>query len=119
MVVREDSCQTINPERFPRERIQNMKTYQPTHEEITLRAQEIWNAEGQPVGRDGEIWLSAEQQLKSKSRVSGSREQPLPAARTNDEASSIEEDADPIGNNKVEERLASFGAPRSRGVTSL
>lgn len=96
-----------------------MKTYQPSHEEITRRAQEIWNSEGQPVGRDDEIWLSAEQQLKNQGRVSGTRGQPLRAARTNDEASSVEEDADPIANNKVEERLSGFGAPPSRGATAL
>ncbi len=40
-----------------------MKTNPPTHEAIVQRARKIWEAEGNPSGRDTEIWLTAEQQL--------------------------------------------------------
>lgn len=42
-----------------------MKTNSLTHAAISQRAQEIWEAEGKPSGRDLEIWLSAEQQLSA------------------------------------------------------
>ena len=40
-----------------------MKTNLPTREEITQRAQKIWQDYGNPAGRDIEIWLEAERQL--------------------------------------------------------
>lgn len=42
-----------------------MKT--PSHQAISQRAYEIWQAEGHPDGRDTEIWLNAEQQLSTAS----------------------------------------------------
>ena len=42
-----------------------MKTNSPTQAAISQHAQKIWEAAGQPTGRDTEIWLSAEQQLSS------------------------------------------------------
>ncbi len=35
----------------------------PSHEQITLRAEHLWNREGFPNGRDEQIWLEAERQL--------------------------------------------------------
>lgn len=32
----------------------------PLHDEIARRAQQIWESEGQPSGRDEEFWLKAE-----------------------------------------------------------
>ena len=40
-----------------------MKTNAPTHEEIARHAREIWLAQGEPAGRDEEIWLEAEREL--------------------------------------------------------
>lgn len=37
----------------------------PSYEDISRRAAEIWKARGQPVGRDLDIWLEAERQLKA------------------------------------------------------
>jgi hypothetical protein len=37
---------------------------QPTHEEISNRAQQIWEALGRPADRDMEIWLQAERELQ-------------------------------------------------------
>lgn len=35
----------------------------PTHEQISRRAQQLWENGGRPSGRDEEIWLEAERQL--------------------------------------------------------
>lgn len=40
---------------------------QPSHEQITRRAQELWEQYGRPSGRDEEIWYEAERALKSAS----------------------------------------------------
>jgi hypothetical protein len=94
-----------------------MKTHQPTHAEISHRAREIWSAEGQPTGRDNEIWLTAEQQLKTNCQAgSASR---TSATRAKEQPSSLEEEVDPINNDRLEERLSEFGAPNSRGATAL
>jgi hypothetical protein len=37
----------------------------PTHEEISNRARAMWEARGRPSGRDEEIWLAAEAELRS------------------------------------------------------
>jgi hypothetical protein len=36
----------------------------PTHEEISRRAQELWEKYGRPEGRDEDIWLEAERELQ-------------------------------------------------------
>jgi len=40
----------------------------PTHEEIALRAYQIWEQEGRPPGRDHEHWKLAEQELMALHR---------------------------------------------------
>lgn len=35
-----------------------------THEEIARRARGLWEQYGQPCGRDEQIWLEAERQLR-------------------------------------------------------
>lgn len=35
----------------------------PLHDEIAVRAYELWEGYGRPEGRDTEIWLEAERQL--------------------------------------------------------
>ena len=42
-----------------------MNTHSPTHDQIADRARELWQARGQPVGRDYEIWLDAERELST------------------------------------------------------
>jgi hypothetical protein len=37
---------------------------QPTHADISSRAQQIWEALGRPADRDVEIWLQAERELQ-------------------------------------------------------
>ena len=38
----------------------------PTHEEIAIRAYEIYEASGRPEGCDGDHWLEAERELTEK-----------------------------------------------------
>jgi hypothetical protein len=49
---------------------------QPSHDEISTKAREIWESYGRPAGRDEEIWLEAERQLQPQSA------QNAPAAAT-------------------------------------
>lgn len=41
------------------------KTTSPTEEQIAHRAREIWKSRGNPIGKDTEIWLEAERQLRT------------------------------------------------------
>jgi hypothetical protein len=41
---------------------------QPTEEEITLRAYELWEQAGKPSGRDLEFYYQAEQELRDKDK---------------------------------------------------
>lgn len=38
---------------------------QPTHDEISQKAKELWENYGRPSGRDEEIWFEAERALQS------------------------------------------------------
>jgi len=38
---------------------------QPSHDEIALRAYQIWEQRGHPQGQDVEFWLDAERQILS------------------------------------------------------
>ena len=42
---------------------------EPTHEQITERARQIWTERGQPADRDLEHWLEAERQLRGGSSI--------------------------------------------------
>lgn len=74
-----------------------MKINSLTHATISQRAQEIWQNEGQPTGRDTQIWLTAEQQLsepaptvsarlKSETAAESVAEFHLPSSTTEDAA---------------------------------
>ncbi len=39
----------------------------PNHEEVAVRAREIWEARGCPSGQDLEIWFAAESELFGRS----------------------------------------------------
>jgi hypothetical protein len=54
-----------------------------THEEISRRAQELWEQYGRPTGRDEDIWLEAERQLRTTTATSSSPAA-RPAERLND-----------------------------------
>ena len=40
----------------------------PTHDEIALRAHQLYEQSGYQSGRDAEFWLEAERQLREESR---------------------------------------------------
>lgn len=42
----------------------------PTHEQISRRAQQLWENGGRPSERDEEIWLEAERQLATGEETS-------------------------------------------------
>lgn len=51
---------------------------QPTPEEITARARQLWQTAGQPSGRDEEFWFAAEVELRKDraKTVSTARDNP-------------------------------------------
>lgn len=55
--------------------------HQPKHEEIALRAFQLWTQEGHPMGSDQRHWHQAEAELKNKGR--SLPPQPLPPAPKN------------------------------------
>lgn len=61
-----DAFSNLDPDQVRRE---------TAHAEIARRARELWEQEGRPAGRDEEIWLEAERQL----RGINSTESPTPA----------------------------------------
>jgi hypothetical protein len=76
-----------------------------THEEISARAQAIWEQQGRPYGRDEEIWLEAERQLGARSSRQGELH---------------ESDQDVEDATKLENRLDDTGEPLDpRSPTSL
>jgi hypothetical protein len=58
-------------------------TQAPTHENISRRAQELWEQYGRPSGRDEDIWLEAERQLRAPTSPSPSAAT-TPAERLDD-----------------------------------
>jgi hypothetical protein len=60
--------------------VSNLARSQPTHEDISSRAQQIWETLGRPADRDMEIWLQAERELQPSEEVATT-----PPASTSDE----------------------------------
>ena len=50
-----------------------MKTDSSAHDAIAQHARKIWESEGQPTGRDIQIWLNAEQQLSTPATTAAAR----------------------------------------------
>ena len=73
-----------------------MKNTSPTHEEITHRAQEIWQQSGSPFGRDTEIWLEAERQLSAGSEDAQAKSTTREAPRVTSESKGAVKFADKI-----------------------
>jgi hypothetical protein len=40
----------------------------PTHQQIAIRAYQLWKSQGEPAGVDRENWLEAERQLRAEAR---------------------------------------------------
>ena len=53
--------------------MENLRQREVNQEQIALRAYEIWEASGRPVGRDQEHWLMAEAELRGQKRGDASR----------------------------------------------
>jgi len=51
---------------------------QATQEEISRRAQQLWETLGRPADRDVEIWLQAERELRSEAAVAAPIESSVP-----------------------------------------
>ena len=70
----------------------NSRLTVPTHEEITARAQQLWQLAGNPAHRDLELWLAAEAEVDHErdetSRAADAAEPMLPSTATKIETSS-------------------------------
>ena len=83
---------------------------QPTHDEVTARAREIWENRGRPQGQDLSIWLEAERKLLSGAIGKGA----------NDDADADTREMLGEPNGSIEDRLESFGeSANNRSATSL
>ena len=51
---------------------------QATQEEISRRAQQLWETSGRPADRDVEIWLQAERELRSEASAAAPVESSVP-----------------------------------------
>jgi hypothetical protein len=76
-----------------------MKSNSPTHEDISRRAQELWEERGRPEGRDTEIWLDAERELSTPTAAANSPSRVQGRGNGNSQRSETEtaaDGADPI-----------------------
>ncbi|HTO04773.1 MAG TPA: DUF2934 domain-containing protein [Opitutus sp.] len=80
---------------------------EPSHNDISARAREIWYARNCPVGQDEEIWFEAEHQLvaESKARTTAS------TRRHSNQPVDIDE-------RELADTLDDFGEPARRSATS-
>ena len=86
-----------------------MKTNSLTHGEIAERARQIWESEGNPTGRDTEIWLNAEQQLSAN--TTGPKQQtPADAAHPSQSSASA---AERLTSETATESVVEFSLPAS------
>jgi len=105
-----------------------MKTNSLTHGEIAERARQIWESEGNPTGRDTEIWLNAEQQLSALTtgqtkETSAAAARSFPGSATAAErltsetaAESIVECSLPSSTSDADAVQAALQTPESRGI---
>jgi hypothetical protein len=80
----------------------------PTHEEIAVRARELWYARNCPTGLDEEIWMEAERQIRA--------ERPI---HSSDIRVGTRRDGIDIDNEALADRLDDYGNPGSRSATSV
>jgi len=86
-----------------------MKTNSLTHGEIAERARQIWEAEGNPTGRDTEIWLNAEQQLSALT-TGPAKQTPFTGARFPESSASA---AERLTSETAAESVVEFSLPSS------
>lgn len=85
-----------------------MKTNSLTHGEIAERARQIWESEGNPTGRDTEIWLNAEQQLSAN--TTGPAKETSAAARSSPNSATA---AERLTSETAAESVVEFSLPSS------
>lgn len=95
----------------------------PSHEEISLRAHQLWCQQGCPQGHDIDNWMEAQRQLLSEY----ANRSPIPASEDVDNTRIVHEDTpfSPLADQaplatRVEEQVTRPGRPASReSATSL
>ena len=85
-----------------------METNSLTHGEIAERARQIWESEGNPTGRDTEIWLNAEQQLSAL--TTGQTKETSAAARSSQNSATA---AERLTSETAAESVVEFSLPAS------
>lgn len=86
----------------------------PSHEQIAIRAELLWKAQGSPAGRDEQIWLEAERQLFDEAReiIAAPARSPEPGTRSNSTPSSSK------ASEQMSGRKATPGASSKRRTSS-
>jgi|GEM_PF-710329 len=78
-----------------------MTDARPTHEQISIRAELLWKAQGSPSGRDEEIWLEAERQLFEEAReMLGAASASTPRGEPNPERSETQPAAEQMNSKR-------------------
>ena len=82
-----------------------MNDNEPTHDQISRHAEDLWRERGYPQGRDDEIWLEAEQKLKRREAAGNPRipdvGEPSGQAGSSRSDSSARAKAKPMGDGKL------------------
>jgi hypothetical protein len=98
----------------PSRRSASLPLPDPTHEQISALAHEIWLERGSPEGSDVDIWLEAERQLRGVPPTHGEVD-PIPA----DPARS-DPDSDPALNPDIDREINEIGGrPPLRSPTDF
>jgi hypothetical protein len=83
-----------------------------THEEISERARQVWEARGRPDGQDDSIWFEAEKELR-RNELNATEE-----SRFANKDEILDVDGDPA--DDIDRRLDEMASPKKdRSATSL
>jgi len=66
------------PEQHEVENAELDSAFHPVHEQIAIRACELWNSKGRPVGTADQDWFQAEQELRATKPLNGTQGKPSP-----------------------------------------
>lgn len=67
-----------------------------THENIAMRAYQLWEQDGRKIGQDAKYWLQAEKELLGRSKMGNPGSREIMTARTNT--------AEILGTNRLAKR---------------
>src|SRR5688500_12710805 len=93
-------------------------TRQPTQDEISQKAKELWETYGRPTGRDEEIWFEAERALQSPSSnpsIQPTKDSSAPAPRSNTPTVSSASSQNPVSSASTSGAVATPKIPAARG----